>query len=332
MARQGITYEQVSAAIDQLIAEGANPTIMGIRELLGTGSPNTIHRHLNVWRAAAPVIERKPVDLPGELKGALVAEIEKQAAAARAEVEKELASTKSEASILSEAGEPLETENHALSEEAEALRLERERLTAMVDQRMAEIEKITGDLERERQAAESSRLELAKEQLKTEQLVKAEVELKEAVKEADKRVQVVEKEAAQAAQQAAVSEAKLDAEQATTKDLRGRLEAAEKRGNEVQKTIEALKAEHAQVLENLNIELRQALEAKAKTEREGDTQKHQIEALAREKNDLAAKVVELERTNAELTDKVKEVTEKPKRGRKPTARKEDQLELPTNDE
>lgn len=301
MARIGITYEQVSAAIDQLIAEGANPTIMGIREVLGTGSPNTIHRHLTTWKQAAPVVVRRPVDLPGELKGALVAEIERQAAAARAEVEKALTTAQQEAETLAEAGEVVETENQALLEEVEALRMERERLAALAAERQTELEKLDGELLRERQAAEASRLELAKEQLKTERLAADEVELKVKLKEFEAKATDAAKEAAQAAQAAAVSSARLEAEQANTKDLKARLDAAEKRIGELQKSAEVAKAEHtkamdklradnAKALEKLNTDLRQSLDAKAAAERGKD-------AAERTSAELVSKIEALEAAN-----------------------------------
>ena len=54
MAREGITFEQVSAAAEDLLQTGQQPTIRAIRERLGTGSPNTIHKHLTSWRASLP--------------------------------------------------------------------------------------------------------------------------------------------------------------------------------------------------------------------------------------------------------------------------------------
>lgn len=50
MARTGITYQDVKTAIDEIMAEGLNPTIAGLRERLGTGSFSTISEHLKHWR------------------------------------------------------------------------------------------------------------------------------------------------------------------------------------------------------------------------------------------------------------------------------------------
>ena len=48
MAR-GVTQEQVNGAIEQLLLAGERPTIERVRAALGTGSPNTLTRMLDVW-------------------------------------------------------------------------------------------------------------------------------------------------------------------------------------------------------------------------------------------------------------------------------------------
>lgn len=51
MARNGISYNDVKQAIDEMQSEGLNPTIAGLRERLGTGSFTTISEHLKRWRS-----------------------------------------------------------------------------------------------------------------------------------------------------------------------------------------------------------------------------------------------------------------------------------------
>lgn len=50
--RTGITQDQVNTAADALVARGENPTVEKVRTALGTGSPNTVTRMLEVWRTA----------------------------------------------------------------------------------------------------------------------------------------------------------------------------------------------------------------------------------------------------------------------------------------
>ncbi|MGH8159564.1 MAG: DNA-binding protein [Rhodanobacter sp.] len=47
---KGITQDQVNVAADALVAAGDKPTVERIRAQLGTGSPNTVLRMLEVWR------------------------------------------------------------------------------------------------------------------------------------------------------------------------------------------------------------------------------------------------------------------------------------------
>jgi len=168
MARPGITYQEVSAAADSLIAEGDNPTIQKIRAKLGTGSPNTIHRHLTTWRAAAPVKERKAPELPAELQAALVQEFERQAAEVRAELENKLIEAQTEASELAETGEQLETDMNELRELNQSISDESQRLEALAEERAKEIRKLEAELAKERDAAEKVRVQLAKALNKTE--------------------------------------------------------------------------------------------------------------------------------------------------------------------
>lgn len=48
--RTGITQDQVNLAADTILAAGENPTVEKVRAELGTGSPNTITRMLDIWR------------------------------------------------------------------------------------------------------------------------------------------------------------------------------------------------------------------------------------------------------------------------------------------
>lgn len=49
MARRGVTQEDVNEAADQLLLAGERPTIERVRNALGTGSPNTLIRLLDMW-------------------------------------------------------------------------------------------------------------------------------------------------------------------------------------------------------------------------------------------------------------------------------------------
>lgn len=161
MARPGIKYQEVAAAADSIIAEGDNPTIEKIRFKLGTGSPNTIHRHLTVWRAASPIKQRRTPELPVELQVALVQEFERQAAEVRTDLEDKLTQAQSEASELAEVGERIEAQIDELTECNQVLSDECQRLRALADERANEVKKLEANLSKEREAAEKVRIQTA---------------------------------------------------------------------------------------------------------------------------------------------------------------------------
>ena len=210
MAREGINFEQVAATADALMGEGQQPTIRAVRERLGTGSPNTIHKHLTAWREARPVAAAAAQDLPQTLTAAIAAEIERAAAKARAEIEARLVQAQTEAAELAAAGEVIEVERDTLAEQVAELTRERDTLAGKAGQQAADLADQVQRTEREQQAAESARVELATARLKTEAQAEklgeqaAEIAGLRSVLEANEKSRIF------AEQQAAVLAAKLD--------------------------------------------------------------------------------------------------------------------------
>ena len=167
MARAGITFEQVAAAADSLLGEGLPPTIRGVRERLGlSGSPNTIHRHLTAWREARPVAPAAVPELPPALTASISDELRRAAAAARGELEARLVQAQAEAAELAAAGEALEAERDALLDQVASLTRERDTQAGVTAQQAADLDEAQHRLEREQQAAEGARIELATARLR----------------------------------------------------------------------------------------------------------------------------------------------------------------------
>jgi colicin import membrane protein len=167
MAREGVTYEQVKAAAEELVGEGREPSIRAVRERLrGTGSPNTIHRHLTKWRDSRPDAPAATTDLPASILREINGEIQRAASAARAEVEAQLAQAMTEAADLAAAGAALETERDALAEQVASLTSERDVLAGKAAEQLAEIERLGQGVDRERRVAEEARIEIAQGRLK----------------------------------------------------------------------------------------------------------------------------------------------------------------------
>src|SRR5690348_5958835 len=70
---RGVTQDQVTRAADALLARGERPTIEKVRAQLGTGSPNTLLRLIDVWWADLAkrlAGEARLPDLPSEVASA----------------------------------------------------------------------------------------------------------------------------------------------------------------------------------------------------------------------------------------------------------------------
>lgn len=243
MAREGITFEQVAAAADALVGEGQQPTIRAIRERLNTGSPNTIHKHLSAWREARPVVAASAPELPHALTTAIAAEIERAAAQARGEIQGRLVQAQTEATDLAAAGEAMESDRDALAEQVNTLTSERDTLAGKAEEQAAALIEQGQRIEREQQAAESARVELAKAQLKGEsqtETVKAQVAEIERLRAT---LNTESKSRVSAEQQAAVLAAKLEGMTDRTTKAEARAELIEK---QVQQSVQDLNSARVQ--------------------------------------------------------------------------------------
>lgn len=227
MARPGITYDEVIAAANGLVAKGEEPTIMGVREELGnTGSPNTIHRHLTAWKDAQPVAQRKVRELPGDLQNALLKEIDRQVADARSEVERELVSAQKAAEMLSKEGESLEDRNAELEEENDELTDANGRLEALSEERYGEVKNLNDKLDAERKSLEEARIQIAQGRNKIDSLEDAIIELKDRNTQVSADLNVAEGGRVDAEKSAAVADARLESELKVSADLRSQLDRA----------------------------------------------------------------------------------------------------------
>ncbi|MBB1488754.1 DNA-binding protein [Oceanospirillum sediminis] len=162
MARSGISYDEVKLAIDEMLAEGLNPTIAGLREKLGTGSFTTISEHLKRWRGER---QEKPVAATGtpapETLSGMMQSLWQQA---REEANKELEQYKEK--IDQEVKSALEEKQKALESalETEKKNSWLEDKNTELQNRISESERLTGQLQEQNQAL-TEEVELAGKQL-----------------------------------------------------------------------------------------------------------------------------------------------------------------------
>ena len=251
MARTGITYLEVTTAIDKIIASGDEPTIQKIRDVLGTGSPNTIHRFLTEWRAARPVEQRKAVELPADLAAALLKEIERQAADARAEVEKQLVAAQAEAAELASTGEELESDLESAREESEVKANEITNLKSDFDRVTDSLSRAMHELEAERKVTNEQRDSLALSQNRVMTLTDQVTDLKSELATTKADAKAALDAQVQAEKVAAVTAAQLEAEKAKTADLVSRLNAANDALAKLSDRYETKVAEYLKAKEDL---------------------------------------------------------------------------------
>lgn len=162
MPRIGISYEQVAAAADGLVADNISPTMKSVRERLGgTGSGNTIHKHLSAWRSTRPLLSATSIELPSTILLAICQEIDRARAESRSEIEDRLVISQAEAAELAATGESLEADLDNLTEELGAMSTDRDVMLRKFQEQASEIERLSRENERERYAAEQARTEVA---------------------------------------------------------------------------------------------------------------------------------------------------------------------------
>ena len=244
MARIGVTSEQVSAVADALIGEGKQATIRAVRERLGDrGSPNTIQKHLSAWRDARPMAAAAALELPQALAAAIAAEIGRAAAQARAEIEGRLVEVQTEAADLAMTGESLEDERDSLIAQMAVLTTERDTLAGKAAQQAADLAELTGRVEREQQAAEAARVELATARLRAEGLTERHAAQGKEVEQLRAAVEDERKGRIAAEQAAAVLAARLEASAELVVRAESRAELAERQADQVTQDVRKAHAE-----------------------------------------------------------------------------------------
>ena len=218
-----ITQEEVNAVADSIRAAGAKPTARAVREELGRGSMATVLRLLQTWQAGQGRAPDTPVVLPVVLQRALVDFIGQEVASAKLLLEQDLVTAQQAQKDLIAENEGQATDIEGLQTKLEELQSEHSQLEGRSGQLTTDLEEARQAAESQRQAAETARTETAKLQLRLEGVPRLETELaklKEAL-EAERSARVASD------QSAAVATAKLEQNQSSMEDLRGRLTRTE---------------------------------------------------------------------------------------------------------
>lgn len=238
MAKQGVSYQEVAAAADKLLGQGIEPSTRSVRDLLGTGSMNTLQKHMLAWRSSRPVQQSTAYELPAELVNAFGKELARGAAMARSSIEADLAQAQGELGELVTIGEALENQVEQLTEANLGLTTERDQAIATAAERLNEINRLDIDLKREQQAGEAARLEVATANLRAsanDALLNERGEeiarMRKALEDANQRLNAADREGA-------VLKAKLDAADARATAAEKREQAGEEKISKLQEQLE----------------------------------------------------------------------------------------------
>ncbi len=160
--RAKVSNEQISAAIEQLNAEGVKPTIRAVRERLGnTGSPNRIQPLLAAWRDKSRPAEAAAAVLGEGLQQALGELFARERSAAVASKLEDIGDLKEQISELATEGARLEDENAALQEQSETLIAAQTQAQAVAGQQVQRIEQLETEQQRLQQQAQQQTQQLA---------------------------------------------------------------------------------------------------------------------------------------------------------------------------
>lgn len=158
MARNaGITQEQVNLAAAELAAAGKTPGVRNVRELLGTGSNQTVQAMLQNWQKSqpAPQAADMPVEaLPGELVQVLQAALSNAKTSVAAEFQEAIALAHAQRDRAAQDA----LEQYAEFERQQTLSAELSRKGIELDAKNQELQKqvdALSDSDRKRQVAES---------------------------------------------------------------------------------------------------------------------------------------------------------------------------------
>ncbi len=144
-----VTYENVVAAAEALVAGGLKASVRNVIKQLGGGSPNTVAKLLGEYRAGRPVIQISDV-LDPSIVTAIKRQIQAVAAEAVAAADERAAALADDLQTITEANQALEQSNEQLLAEKASWQFELGKLQARADlvaSLEAQIEKLRSELQ-----------------------------------------------------------------------------------------------------------------------------------------------------------------------------------------
>lgn len=209
MPRPPLSYDQVAAVANTLAAQGiVNPSAKQVRDELtrragpgaSVGSPNTIQRHLEAWRAQArPAGPALVTALPEPLANELLSALNAAAGYGQSLMEEKLQVARAEIAELTTAGEALDAKVAELTDTLAERTSERDTMAGQLAVRTSEWEEAKAKLEAATQRAVEAEKGAAAAAAHLEGERSARAGLQAQVAQMQQRLQQLEADAARAA-------------------------------------------------------------------------------------------------------------------------------------
>jgi len=246
-AEKKVTFENVAAAAEALIAEGSRASVRKITAKLGGGSPNTISDFLNQWKGGRPVVKAVDIQIDPRINGIIAEQISSAVLHATAAALADKAEAEETLDMIKVSAKESQSLADSLAADLQTSIVQVQILSGQIEQLKADAAETVVALAVERRAAETARVELAKAELRLESFPRIEEEIKQVRAE----LFTARSLSAELHELAAVAQAKLESEVVLRKSVSTQLAEATAAATEAAKraivTAEALSHERVAV-------------------------------------------------------------------------------------
>ena len=174
-----VTYENVVAAAEALVADGQKPSVRSVIKQLGGGSPNAVLKLLNEYKAGRPVIRSSDIELDPSIIAAMVRQMRTVAETATADAEERLSSLSDDLATMAESNQSLEQRVEQLTGELATTTTTIEQLTSQqhdtelrhqseIAALQVKVTELAADLDKERERANGAQQALGRAEARAE--------------------------------------------------------------------------------------------------------------------------------------------------------------------
>lgn len=289
-----LSYLEVQAAADSIVAEGANPTVRAVYEKVGFGSFATIGKMLNRWKAERPAKEVQEGErISQESADSLARDIQRSIDRSTADLRADLLSVKNDYDeLLDQAGE-VETQYEQLKKQNLELVERNEELTESLEKTTTQAIDAKDELKELRVLVEAQRMDLATCRASQEMEKQKQDELQNIIAHKNTELEEALSSAAAAKLVGAVASSKQEAAEVTiaklekhieqhlayTTQLQGRIDAMQVKIDDVNREAAKEAKEQAVLLSRLNDQLHAEHKKNAELCSEVDSLKDTVTAL-----------------------------------------------------